>query len=393
MRTRVMPKHELAEIVDAFKKDFILAHNPNSYQIRTLNAIQDCRTAALGGHKDICDTCGHVSISYNSCRNRHCPRCQNTNREAWILDRKQDLIPGTYFHVVFTVPESLNPIFLQRPVDMYNLIFHASWKTIEKFSYTNRQSEIGMIAILHTWGQNLSLHPHLHCIVPGGGLHYSGKWNPVKKSRTGKSFLFDVNQLSAVFRGKFMEGLKRAQLLNNDLVNDLYAQNWVVYSKDTFDKPEMIIEYLARYSHKIAISNHRILDISENSVHFKYKDYRDKNRQKEMSLDGVEFLRRFCMHILPKRFVRIRHYGILASSKREVLREIQSMLGVLVPTPVKKVKKTWKQICNEVFGFNPNVCPICHIGHLRRIEDFNASRAPPDSLRITQAVGNNNSTF
>ena len=198
------PAFELAQIIDRFGNEFVQQHTPNAYVQRTLRAIQQCRTAALGGHVDQCDTCGHIRISYNSCRNRHCPKCQNTQREAWIEDRKADLLPVPYFHVVFTVPDSLNALFLHRAQILYNVLFRAAWETIAQFAFSSLNAETGMIAVLHTWGQNLSLHPHLHCIVPGGGVDHKNQWKQVRMSVNGKIFLFPVKNMSMVFRGKFL---------------------------------------------------------------------------------------------------------------------------------------------------------------------------------------------
>ena len=202
------PVYELAEVIVRFGKEYELSHAPNSYILRTLSAIRRCRTGELGGHVDRCDTCGHIRISYNSCRNRHCPKCQNTRREAWIESRKQDLLPVPYFHVVFTVPDLLNGLFLHQPELMYKLLFSSVWETIAQFSFTKLHAETGMVSVLHTWGQNLSLHPHLHCIVPGGGINYRGVWKQVNTSANGKVFLFRVQNLSAVFRGKLSAAYK-----------------------------------------------------------------------------------------------------------------------------------------------------------------------------------------
>ena len=249
---------------------------------RTLRAIKHCRTASLGGHVDKCDSCGHIRISYNSCRNRHCPKCQNTQREAWIENRKQDLLPVPYFHVVFTVPDKLNALFIRYPVQMYNLLFQSVWHTIQQFSFTKLHAETGMVAVLHTWGQNLSLHPHLHCVVPGGGIDYKGQWKQVNTSANGKVFLFDVKNLSTVFRGKLMDGLKKIVSLDKTQVRELYKTNWVVYAKEPFAGPEQVVEYLGRYTHKVAIGNHRLLNIDTNGITFRWRDYRD-NKEKIMS--------------------------------------------------------------------------------------------------------------
>jgi hypothetical protein len=368
------PAFELAQVIERFEADFIDQHQPNAYVLRTLGALRQCRTAALGGHVDRCDHCGYVRISYNSCRNRHCPKCQNTQREAWIEQRKNDLLPVPYFHVVFTVPDSLNRFFLEHPKMMYNLLFRTAWHTIEQFAATSMRTRTGMFAVLHTWGQNLSLHPHLHCVIPGGGIDYRSRWKQVKVSQNGKVFLFPVQNLSRVFRGKFIAGLKKQLPVDKQYEKALRKTDWVVYAKEPFAGPQQVVEYLGRYSHKVAISNHRILNINDRGVTFRWRDYRD-DKQKVMTLSGAEFLRRFSMHILPKRFVRIRHYGILSSTSRPLLREIQHAFG-LEPV-IHREKKHWKEVCREHLGFDPDLCPCCEEGLMVVIQYIDPSRAPP----------------
>lgn len=369
------PAHELAQIIDTYGNEFITTHSPNGYVQRILHAIQICRTSTLGGHVDACESCGHVRISYNSCRNRHCPKCQNTQREAWIEARKQDLLPVPYFHVVFTVPGKLNGLFLHDEAGMYRLLFKAAWETIAQFALIKYYGDAGMIAVLHTWGQNLSLHPHVHCIVPGGGLDYSGRWKPVKISSTGKSYLFPVENLSRVYRGKFMAALQKHIKLEKPFIREQYKANWVVYAKEPFAGPEQVVEYLGRYSHKVAISNHRLQSVDETGVRFSYRDYRDY-QSKAMKLTGVEFLRRFSQHILPKGFVRIRHYGLLSASKRPQLRQLQTALGVQIPE--KREKKDWKQLCREHLGYDPDLCPQCRQGRMVIIQRLDPVRGPPE---------------
>ena len=368
------PEYELSQVIYRFGKEYEKHFNPNTYIKRTLSAILRCRTASLGGHVDKCDTCGHIRISYNSCRNRHCPKCQNTQREAWIESRKQDLIPVPYFHVVFTVPDKLNILFLQHPIMIYNLLFKTVWETIAQFAYTNLYVETGMIAVLHTWGQNLSLHPHIHCVVPGGGIDYKGNWKQVKVSINNKVFLFSVENLSNVFRGKFLSSLKK--LLPQAILNynELYKTNWVVYAKEPFAGPEKVIEYLGRYTHKVAITNHRILNINDSGVTFRWRDYRDNN-QKIMTLEGHKFLQRFCLHILPKRFVRIRHYGLLSTARRPMLRELQRNFNIFVSET--KPKKNWKEVCREHLNFDPDICPHCGKGKMIIHERLLPERSPP----------------
>jgi hypothetical protein len=368
------PAYELAQVINHFGSSFVQTYRPNTYVQRIVRAIQYCRTSALGGHKDRCEECGHIRISYNSCRNRHCPKCQNTHREVWIEDRKKDLLPVPYFHVVFTVPDKLNGLFLHDPAALYTLLFRSAWQTLAQFSWTQRHCETGMIAVLHTWGQNLSLHPHLHCIVPGGGLDVKEHWKPVKISNSGKAFLFPVGNLSSVFRGKFIRELQKHHQHERTFIGSLYKTKWVVYAKEPFGGPEQVVEYLGRYTHKTAISNHRLLSIDETGVRFKYMDYRD-NKQKQMHLSGVEFLRRFCQHILPRGFVRIRHFGLLAAKNRPKLRQLQSSHGINVQQ--KREKKDWKQICREHLGYDPDLCPHCKKGKMVTFERFYPVRGPP----------------
>lgn len=348
-----------------------------------MRAIQHCRTSSLGGHIDQCDACGYIRISYNSCRNRHCPKCQNTQRETWIENRKLDLLPVPYFHVVFTVPDKLNRLFIQYPADLYNLLFAAAWETLAQFSFTQLHSETGMVAVLHTWGQNLSLHPHVHCVVPGGGINYKGQWKQVNTSSNGKVFLFNVQNLSVVFRGKFMAGLVKQSPQEKPFMRELYKTDWVVYAKEPFAGPEQVVEYLGRYTHKVAISNHRLITIDESGVRFRYRDYRD-DKQKEMTLDGAEFLRRFCQHILPKGFVRIRHYGLLSTAKRPELRELQQTFGICVP--LVKEKKDWKRVCREHLKYDPDSCPCCGKGKMVTLGMFFAGRSPPNLISLKESV-------
>ena len=368
------PAFELAQVIERFEGEFIRQHAPNAYVLRTLGALKDCRTAAFGGHVDQCDHCGHVRISYNSCRNRHCPKCQNTQREVWIEQRKNDLLPVPYFHVVFTVPDTLNLLFLQHPKAMYGLLFRIVWQSIVQFSATSIQSGTGMFALLHTWGQNLSLHPHLHCVIPGGGVDYRKRWRHLKVSRNGKVFLFPVQNLSRVFRGKFIAALQQQLLVDKPLLKELRRRDWVVYAKEPFAGPQQVVEYLGRYSHKVAINNHRILKINNQGVTFRWHDYRD-DKQKVITLSGVEFLRRFSMHILPKRFVRIRHYGILSATNRPLLRKLQHAFG-LEPVLYRE-KKHWKEVCRKHLGFDPDCCPHCGKGLMVIIQYLDPTRGPP----------------
>jgi len=350
----------------------------NSWQLRTLFALKKCRTSALGGHIDACDECGNVSISYNSCRNRHCPKCQGKKREQWIENRETELLPVPYFHVVFTLPDVLNKTALHEPKMLYDILFESAWETLQTFG-KNKNLQMGMIAVLHTWGQNLSLHPHLHCIVPGGGVDESGAW---KNIRSDGKFLFSVKALSKVFRAKFCEKLKAnlKDKFNENQENEyekirqsLWEKPWVVYAKKPFGSPKSVVEYLGRYTHKIAISNGRIRGIDDKTVTFDYKDYRQKGIKKQMALSHEEFIRRFALHILPKRFVKIRHYGFLSSTwKRIKLKKLQQKLGIQ-----PKEKPLPKP-------FQPK-CSCCKTGNLVTIAMFDLRGPPQWFLEMSQS--------
>jgi hypothetical protein len=287
--------------------------------------------------------------------------------------------------VVFTVPDKLNGLFMHHPAELYNLLFSCSWNTLAQFSFTRLHAETGMVAILHTWGQNLSLHPHLHCIIPGGGVDYKNQWKQVPVSANGKVFLFDVQSLSRVFRGKFMAGLKQFIPLEKNDVRTLYKTDWVVYAKEPFAGPDQVVEYLGRYTHKVAISNHRILNIDDSGVIFRWRDYRD-NKEKAMRLTGTEFLRRFCQHILPHGFVRIRHYGLLSTSKRKLLREFQAQFGVMPEISIEK--KYWKEICRNHLNWDPDLCPQCGKGKMVTIERLIPGRSPPENTGLIMDIYN-----
>ena len=310
------PKVELAHIIERFGNEFVEKHKPNTWQLRTLNALRICRTAALGGHKEQCDHCGTVRYSYNSCKNRHCPKCQASRQAFWIEDVSERILDTKYFHIVFTLPEALNEICLLNSRQFYSLMFSSVWQTLRTFGYTHYGVESGALAILHTWGQNLSLHPHIHCLVPAAGLDLSGKMKKIGKK--GK-YLYPVRKLSIDFRSLMMKKLKK-QLKDAGILPEYqrtidlsWKKDWVVYVEPSFADARRVIKYLGRYTHRVAISNHRIKSIDGEKVSFMYKDYRDGSKQKLMTLDGVEFLRRFAMHILPKGFVKVRYYGIMSN--------------------------------------------------------------------------------
>lgn len=353
--------NEIAQVLHRLGEN-ITSIGLNSWQLRTLYTLKKCRTAALGGHIDACDDCGNISISYNSCRNRHCPKCQGKNREDWIQARENELLPVPYFHVVFTLPESINALAIHNPKLVYATLFESVWETLSQFGKT-QGVKMGMIAILHTWGQNLSLHPHLHCIVPGGGIDREGNWQNI---RSDGKYLFSVKALSKVFRAKFCERLKRKDAIQYQQIRQkLWSKPWVVFAKRPFGSPKSVVEYLGRYTHKIAISNHRIKSIDADNVVFQYKDYRQNGFKKQMTLTHAEFIRRFALHILPRAFVKIRHYGFLSSTwKRKKLSVLQSKLGM---QPVVKAIKT------TTF----RKCQCCKTGNLHTILVFDQRGPPP----------------
>src|SRR5271167_2639534 len=300
-------------------------------QLKALRAIQRCRTAALGGHRDQCSRCDYQAISYNSCRNRHCPKCQAQARERWLAARERELLATSYFHVVFTVPHELNLLALENPTLFYDLLFTASAQTLLEIAADPKHlgAEIGIISTLHTWGQNLLLHPHIHCVIPAGGLALDHR----RWLRPRYPFFLPVKVLSRVFRGKFLAGLKRlhgrkklhcagpsAALADPrqfaKLIRRLHRHDWVVYAKPAFGGPLQVLRYLGRYTHRVAISNHRLVAFQQERVTFRWKDYAHSGKQSRMTLAATEFLRRFFLHVLPKGFVRIRHFGFLANRWR-----------------------------------------------------------------------------
>jgi predicted RNA-binding Zn-ribbon protein involved in translation (DUF1610 family) len=327
------PTLEVADILRAQGDHFLDRYRSSLdfQQRKAFRAIQRCRTAALGGHVDRCPQCGHRDISYNSCRNRSCPKCQTQARERWLAAREQELLPTNYFHVVFSVPHELNVLALDNSRLFYDLLFTASAQTLREVAADPQHlgAEIGVISILHTWGQNLLLHPHIHCAIPAGGLAPDHtRW-----IRPRYPFFLPVKVLSRVFRGKFLAGLKclyRSKKLQcvgpsaaladprqfAQLIRRLHRQDWVVYAKPAFGGPLQVLRYLGRYTHRVAISNHRLLAFDGERVTFRWKDYTHDGKWKQMTLTASEFLRRFFLHVLPKAFVRIRHFGFLANCFR-----------------------------------------------------------------------------
>lgn len=391
------PAFEMADVIRNFGPALAGAGQLHAFQKKTLTDLLQCRTHALGGHLDACDGCGHVRASYNSCRNRNCPKCQSVEREAWIIAREQELLPAKYFHVVFTIPDQLNGLALHNPRFIYNALFEAAWQTIDTFARDAKWlgAKTGATMVLHTWGQNLSLHPHVHCIVPAGGLAHDGHWRQTQADAR-QRFLFPVKAMSKVFRGIFLSRVL-APLKGGLLVvppclaqtiaegqfpawrNRLYRKSWVVYAKQPFGGPQQVIEYLGRYTHKSAISNHRIVSVSDTQVAFTYKDYRQGGDTKVMTLDGGVFLQRWVLHILPPGFRRMRHYGILANATKKVaLHACRESLGA--PHPVIRSRQEIRVVARHKLlkGQPEDRCPCCQQGTMVCVGHIPpTARAPP----------------
>jgi len=385
---------ELADVFNQFGNKYIETYKLAPEQYKVFKAIKSCRTSALGGHVDICDECGHLRISYNSCRNRHCPKCQSLKTEEWINKRENDLLPIQYYHIVFTIPNILNDLVLRNKREMYSLLFKTSSNTLKELAKDPKHlgANIGFISLLHTWGQNLLDHPHIHCIVTGGGLSLDkNKWISSREN-----FFIHVKVLSSLFRGKFLYHLK--QLYQQEklffpgkikylkdksnfkkLLDELYNKDWVVFSKPSFKNPKFVIEYLGRYTNKVAISNHRIIKIKGDKVIFKYKDYSDNNKLKVMALNAMEFIRRFLLHVLPKKLVRIRYYGLLSNRyKKDNLKLCRFLLHVFTrKNETPSVKETWQNLLLRLTGKDISICPECRKGKMIPYKDFSYIRPSP----------------
>jgi Putative transposase/Transposase zinc-binding domain len=380
---------EVGDILRAHGGAYRAQHPVTPEQAQVMRRLAACRTAALGGHVDACAGCGFTRISYNSCRDRHCPKCQAGKRAAWLETRLERLLPVGYFHVVFTLPDVLQPLLLRNQRRLYTLLFQAASATLLTLSADPHRlgAQIGVTAILHTWGQQLRFHPHLHCVVTGGGLSRDGqRWVAGQRQ-----YFLPVKVLGKLFRGKFLAALKAlyqaGQLtltgsvtpLNDpvafqQLLDGLYGRKWIVYAKRPFGGPVQVFRYLGRYSHRVAISNARLVSMDENHVAFQWKDYADGHQTKVMCLSAEEFLRRLLLHVLPKGFVRIRHYGLLASvnvaTKLVRCRQLLGQEAQLTPPSCK----SWIDRVLEWTGQNPMHCPHCQ-GVLQR----RALAKPPSS--------------
>jgi len=387
------PSLEVADIFRAYGAVYRQAHEMPLRHLRAMRAIKICRTAELGGHVEECDHCGQLRISYNSCRNRHCPKCQGLDKERWLEARKRNILPTHYFHLVFTLPEGLRPLCLRNQKVAYSILFGSGSESLKQLSEDPKHlgAEVGFIAVLHTWTQTLMDHPHLHCIVTGGGLSLEGKrWVQCRRK-----FFIPVKVLSRMFRGKFLAYLQEAyekgklvfpgkiahleeKSAFKGLLRELYKQEWVVYCKPPFHSAERVMEYLGRYTHRVAISNDRLVKMEGGRVTFRYRDRGDNDRVRLMTLDADEFIRRFLLHILPDGFVKIRHYGILSNRNRKAkLGLCKRLLGVdcRIEGSEKKIE-SWQELLTRITGVDPRICPSCGKGKMLLKNILNPS-APP----------------
>jgi hypothetical protein len=389
-------KVELAQVFARHGAAYQAANRLAPVQQRAQRTIQACRTEALGGHIEHCDTCEQPRYHYHSCRNRNCPKCQTRAKERWLAARRAELLPVPYFHLVFTLPHELNALAQGNPRVIYALLFEAVSGTLIEFGQNPRWlgGDIAATLVLHTWGQTLSQHLHLHGLIAGGALGANGQW-----IRARRGFLFPVEALSPVFRGKFLAGLTRAferkairfagstaALAETQerahFVKQLRAKPWVVYAKQSLAGPEQVLDYLGRYTHRVAISNNRLLSLSDTAVLFRYKDYAHGNRRKVMTLEPQEFIRRFLLHVLPARFMRIRHYGLLAArAKGKKLAAARAALGQpppAAPAKAESVEDFWLRVA----ALDIHQCPYCKTGRMRVVATIKAAqaRAPPKRL-------------
>jgi len=394
------PRPEVADVFRCYGEAYRQQHHASlsTAQRRVMTAIELCRTAALGGHLDQCDQCGHQRISYNSCRNRHCPKCQSLARAQWLEDRRSEILDTEYFHVVFTVPREIATLAYQNKEQVYGILFRAAAASLRTIGADPKHlgAEIGFFAVLHSWGQNLLHHPHLHCVVAGGGLAPDGsRWIPCRPG-----FFLPVRVLAKLFRRLFLECLRHAfdtgklkffHALEPLRERRLFLRHlaparkaaWVVYAKPPFGGAEQVLAYVARYTHRVAIANDRLLDIADSKVRFRWKDYRDGNQPKTMTLTGAEFIRRFLLHVLPNGFQRIRYYGFLGNRYRaQKLARCRALLAMIAPEPAAgppaaNTATDERDQGEGLIGASLQECPICHHGRMIRIDVFQPARRRP----------------
>jgi hypothetical protein len=381
----------IADVMHRFSDHYIKQYPVGTDQLKLIYDIKACRTNKLGSHVTACTNCGDIKVHYNSCGNRFCPQCQGFKKEKWILERSHDLLPVKYFHVVFTLPSELRTICRLNPKLCFDWLFRCGWETIELLSKDNKHgvsARMGMIAVLHTWTQQLVYHPHIHCIIPSGGLKKDGSW---KKGKNKGYYLFPKEVMAKIFRGKYLEQIVRAYksgelnlegplaYLGNKnsfriLRNKLYKTNWVVDTKKPFDKPDYVLEYLGRYTHRIAIGNYRIKAMDNQNVTFSYLD-RKANKTKSLTLTGHEFLQRFLQHVLPKGYCKIRHYGILSTRvKTSLLKQVFASFGM---EQIQRPKYLVRDVLLITTGNDPLICTVCNEGMLVTISETPRPRGSP----------------
>lgn len=387
------PRLEVADIFRSAGEAYRDRYVPTPDQRKVMKAIEECRTAALGGHLDVCTKCGHQAPAYNSCRNRHCPKCQSLAQARWIEQRRQRILPTKYFHVVFTLPQELRALARANPTEMYDLMLESAARTLLDFGRSRLPAQLGVTTVLHTWTRELRFHPHAHCIVTAGGLDEQQRWIPARSR-----FLFPVKAMSKVFRGKLLEGLARLYQRNaldvtgpcaaladpasfEQLKDQLYRKEWVVYAKPPFGGPEHVFQYLGRYTHRVGISNQRLLSFDRGLVCFRTK------HGKTTTVDAVEFVRRFLLHVLPTGFVKIRHYGLVAAANvttklevaRRSLMEAEPAGAHRAPDPEQP--PTWRELLLALTGIDLSVCPSCggRSVERRRLLGGTAGAGPPDT--------------
>lgn len=361
----------IADIISAQWQSIIDESRFNSYQLRTLSAIRYCRTPALGGYRYRCDGCSKIHQVYHSCRNRHCPRCQNTQREEWVTQQERRLVGNEFYHIVFTVPAEVQELFMTYPRQLYSALMRIGWSVINDFGWNHKWlgAQTGATIVVHTWGSNLSYHPHIHCIVPGGGVTLRNKW---RKAKGKGKYLFCVKQMSKVFRARMILAVRHmmeahGMVLSEQFIKVLQKKPWVVYCKPPFGGKQGVVRYLARYTHKVAITHHRIKHYDKHRVTFKYTDYRHANRPKIMSLHPSEFVRRLTMHFLPKGFCRIRHYGILSGTWAKRFNRVR----------FDQPNIDWVNYWLEK-GLDVMLCPHCQKGRLNYDGAIDPVRGPPE---------------
>lgn len=384
-------KSQITKVFENFSHEYLQIHSATMEQHKVIDCIKACKTGKLGYNIQACEDCGTIQSHYNSCSNRHCPNCQAINKDRWILAKQNDILPVKYHHTVFTVPAELRTLFKFNKVLLYNLLFKSVWETIEDFSRDPRnrlEAKVGMIAIMHTWKQNLDYHPHLHCIIPAGGITANNKW---KSSPGSGDYLFNVEALGMTFKGKFMYYLKKhhknGELKFWDLKNqstveyfynlkeNLYSKEWVVYSKESFKNKYSVFEYLSRYTHRIAISNNRVKEVTNTSVSFEYTDRADDYKKKTRKVKGVKFMKLFLQHVLPPRFMKIRNYGFLSSrNKSNALEKLYEYFDLTQYQ--KPIKMLVAEVLLLTYGIKVGVCKECG-GEMRIIESRTRPRASP----------------